>query len=174
MSARSRISWPVLLVGLVVVVPLLYLFVRGLGFDPKDVASPLVGKPAPVFALEALDGSRVSLATLRGRPLILNFSATWCVPCRQEHGELVMAARQLGASASVVNVIYEDEPEAMRAWVQGSGFPTLIDPGGQTAIAYGVYGVPETFFIDASGVIREKVKGPVDLGRIRDTLEAMP
>ena len=63
---------------------------------------------------------------------------------------------------------------AVRAWVGNAGFPTLIDPGGLTAIAYGVYGVPETFFIDASGVIRDKVKGPVDMAYVRNTVEAMP
>ena len=173
-GSKGRVSWPALIIGLVIAVPLLYLFVRGFDFDPKDVASPLIGKPAPAFSLESLDGRRVSLAQLRGRPIVLNFSATWCQPCREEHADLQMAARQWGGRASFVGVIYQDDPEAMRAWVGRGGFPTLIDPAGQTAIAYGVYGVPETFFIDTNGVIRDKAKGPVDLDRIRGTLEAMP
>lgn len=168
----KRVSWPALMIGLALVVPLIWLFVRGLGFDPKDVASPLIGKPAPAFALEGLDGARLTSDSLRGRPVILNFSATWCVPCRAEHPELVMAAKRF-ADARVVGVIYEDDPAAVKAWVGKGAFPTLIDPGGQTAIAYGVYGVPETFFIDARGIIRDKVKGPVDLDRIAAELEGL-
>lgn len=171
---RARIAWLPLVLGLAITVPLLYLFARGFSFDPKDVASPLIGKPAPAFALTGLDGERVSLEGLRGRPIVINFFASWCVPCRQEHAELVMASRRLADRAGFVGVIYEDEPEAIRPWVGGrAAYPTLIDPGGQMAIAYGVYGVPETFFIDASGVIRDKAKGPVTFDRIRETLEAI-
>lgn len=168
----KRVSWPVLVLGLVLVVPLIWLFVRGLDFDPKDVASPLIGKPAPAFALERLDGGRLTSDELRGHPVILNFSATWCVPCRAEHPELVAAAKRFG-DARVVGVVYEDDPAAVKAWVGKGAFPTLIDPGGQTAIAYGVYGVPETFFIDARGIIRDKAKGPVDVDRIAVELEGL-
>jgi cytochrome c biogenesis protein CcmG/thiol:disulfide interchange protein DsbE len=175
MTGERKIAWVPLTVGLVIALPLLWLFARGFSFDPKDVASPLIGKPAPAFALEGLDGERVSLESLRGRPIVVNFFASWCVPCRQEHGELVLAARQLGERARFVGVIYEDEPDLIRPWLgRRAAYPTLVDPGGQMAIAYGVYGVPETFFIDAGGIIRDKAKGPVTFDRVRQALEAMP
>jgi len=171
---RPRVAWLPLVIGLALAVPLIWIFARGFSFDPKDVASPLIGKPAPAFSLTPLDGGApVSLDALRGQPIVINFFASWCVPCRQEHAELTMASRLLGDRARFVGVIYEDEPDAIRAWVRHQAYPTLIDPGGHTAIAYGVYGVPETFFIGADGVIVDKVKGPVDLPRIRSLLDVM-
>lgn len=170
---KPRIAWLPLVIGLAIAVPLIWIFARGFSFDPRDVASPLIGRPAPTFSLERLDGGRVSLSDLRGQPLVINFFASWCVPCRQEHAELTMASRLLGDRARFLGVIYEDEPDAIRAWVRHQAYPTLIDPGGRMAIAYGVYGVPETFFIGADGVIVDKVKGPVDLPRIRSLLDAM-
>lgn len=171
---RSRVAWLPLVIGLAIAVPLIWIFARGFSFDPKDVASPLIGKPAPAFSLTPLDGEApVSLDALRGRPIVINFFASWCVPCRQEHAELTMASRLFADRARFVGVIYEDEPEAIRGWVRQQKYPTLVDPGGRMAIAYGVYGVPETFFVDAAGIIRDKVKGPVDVPRIRAALEAL-
>jgi len=176
-SPRSRISWPVLLIGLAIVVPLIAVLFSGFGHDPHFIASPLIGKPAPDFALKMADTDQeVTLASLRGKPLVLNFFSTWCVPCEQEHPMLLAAARRFKAKANFVGIIFEDTKASVNDWLQrhgGRGYPVLIDVGGPAAIAYGVYGVPETFFIDANGVIRDKVQGAVDFATIQTELEAL-
>lgn len=155
----------VLLAGLAVVVPILALLILNLGRDPNTIASPLVGRPAPPFALAPVGGGEtVSLAGLKGRPVVLNFWATWCVPCYQEHPVLLAHAKALGDDVQFLGVVYQDTEDNVEDWLrqQGSGYPTLVDPGGRTAIAYGVYGVPETYFIDAGGVIVGKHMGPLN------------
>jgi cytochrome c biogenesis protein CcmG/thiol:disulfide interchange protein DsbE len=156
---------------LAVVVPLLAILVLNLGRDPHSVRSPLVGRPAPPFSLvPAGGGEAVSLDSLRGRPVVVNFWATWCVPCFQEHPALTGAARTL-RDVQFLGVVYEDEPSKIRDFLKerGAAYPTLMDPGSKTAIAYGVFGVPETFFIDAQGRIVEKYAGPLD----PDTITAL-
>jgi cytochrome c biogenesis protein CcmG/thiol:disulfide interchange protein DsbE len=164
-EASSRgINRGVLIAGLVAVLPLLLILIANLGRDPHMVASPLVGRPAPAFTLEPVGGGApVSLASLAGKPVVLNFWATWCVPCFQEHGVLSEGARALGADVQFLGVVYEDEPEGVQAFLaqRGGGYPSLVDPGSRTAIAYGVFGVPETFFIDAQGTIAAKFVGPL-------------
>jgi len=155
----------VLLVGLAVVVPLVAVLVANLGRKPHAIGSPLVGRAAPEFVLRPLDGGEpVTLASLRGRPVVLNFWATWCVPWLEEHPLLVSAARGLGERARFVGVIYEDGEEQVRGFLarQGSAYSSLLDPGSRTAIAFGVFGVPETYFIDAEGRIAAKHIGPLD------------
>jgi len=155
----------VLVAGLVVVAPLVVVLVLNLGRDPHAIGSPLVGRMAPEFTLRPLDGGEpVTLASLRGRPVVLNFWATWCVPCFQEHPLLVSAARSLGDRARFIGVIYEDGEEQVRGFLarQGSAYPSLLDPGSRTAIAFGIFGVPETYFIDAEGRIAAKHVGPLD------------
>ena len=106
----------------------------------------------------------MTLASLRGRPAVINFWATWCVPCFQEHPLLVSAARSLGDRVRFVGVIYEDSEQQVRGFLarQGSAYPSLVDPGSRTAIAFGVFGVPETYFLDAEGKIAAKHIGPLD------------
>jgi cytochrome c biogenesis protein CcmG/thiol:disulfide interchange protein DsbE len=155
----------VLAVGLLGIAPLLAVLFANLGRNPHAVASPLVGKPAPVFSLpRAGEGAAVSLEGLRGRPVVLNFWATWCVPCLEEHPVLVRAARRLGEEVAFLGVVYQDQPAAVASFLaqHGSAYPSLLDEGGRTAIAYGVYGVPETYFLDASGVITDKRVGALD------------
>ncbi|MFN7134918.1 MAG: TlpA family protein disulfide reductase, partial [Myxococcales bacterium] len=141
--------------------------------------SPLVGRAAPPFTLaEVASGEPLSLERLRGKPVVLNFWATWCQPCIMEHRVLHHAAQQLGDRVQFVGVVYEDESARILDFLarNGSGYPTLVDLGGKTAIAYGVYGVPETFFIDPSGKIIEKYEGPLSppmlQAKIRSLLEA--
>jgi cytochrome c biogenesis protein CcmG/thiol:disulfide interchange protein DsbE len=163
-AAGRGINRGVLIAGLVVVLPLLMILIANLGRDPHSVASPLVGRPAPPFTLEPVGGGApVSLASLAGKPVVLNFWATWCVPCFQEHGVLTEGARALGAGVQFLGVVYEDEPERVQAFLtqRGGGYPSLVDPGSRTAIAYGVFGVPETYFIDAQGTIAAKFVGPL-------------
>lgn len=155
----------VLLLGLLVVAPLVAVLLLNLGRNPHLIGSPLVGRAAPDFTLQPLDGGvPVTLASLRGRPVVLNFWATWCMPCLQEHPTLVSAARSLGERVRFIGVIYEDSEEQVRGFLarRGSAYPSLLDPGSRTAIAFGIFGVPETYFIDAEGKIAAKHVGPLD------------
>jgi cytochrome c biogenesis protein CcmG/thiol:disulfide interchange protein DsbE len=141
--------------------------------DPSLKRSPLVGRPAPAFTLPpAGGGPPLSLASLRGRPVVMNFWATWCVPCYQEHGVLLRGARQHGDSVQFLGIVYEDEEERVREFLrqEGAAYPSLMDGSGRTAIAYGVYGVPETYFIDAGGNIAHKHVGPLDDAALADGL----
>jgi cytochrome c biogenesis protein CcmG/thiol:disulfide interchange protein DsbE len=152
-------------VGALVVLPLLALLVANLGRDPHSVRSPLVGRAAPPFSLPTVDGERtVSLESLRGKPAVINFWATWCVPCYQEHPALNGAAQALAGEVQFLGIVYEDEPARVGAFLRerGNAYPSLLDEGGRMAIAYGVYGVPETYFLDGAGRIVEKYVGPLD------------
>jgi len=167
-ARASRVNPWVLGAGLAVVVPLLAVLVLNLGRDPHSIRSPLVGRAAPAFSLAPVGGGApVSLASLRGRPVVINFWATWCVPCFEEHAALTAAARTFG-DAQFLGVVYEDDEARTKAFLadRGSSYPALLDPDGRTAIAYGVFGVPETFFIDGAGRIAEKFVGPLNRATI--------
>ncbi|GAC1343105.1 MAG: TlpA disulfide reductase family protein [Myxococcales bacterium] len=166
-----RVNLRVLVAGLCVAGPLLAVLVLNLGRDPRAVRSPLVGRPAPGFSLPQVGGGQaIGLAAFRGHPVVLNFWATWCVPCFQEHAALAEAARAF-RDVHFLGVVYEDEEANAVSFIreQPTGYPSLADPEGKTAIAYGVFGVPETFFIDGSGRIVEKFVGPLD----RSTIAAL-
>jgi len=163
-TPSAGVNRKALVLGSLVVLPLLAVLVLNLGRDPHSVRSPLVGKTAPSFALATVDGlETVSLQSLKGRPAVVNFWATWCVPCYQEHPALNGAAQAM-RDVQFLGVVYEDEPERVQAFLRerGNAYPSLLDQGGRTAIAYGVAGVPETFFIDGAGRIVEKYVGPLD------------
>ncbi len=162
----NKISWPILVVGMLVVIPLLLVLARGFSFDPRRIDSPLIGEPAPAFELPRLDdGSKlVSLESLRGKPVLVNFWATWCVSCPDEHPWLVELAREHGDDVQFVGIAYEEKNAEIEAWLArhgGEAYPTLVDINGKAAIAFGVYGVPETYLIDSEGIIRDKITGPV-------------
>jgi cytochrome c biogenesis protein CcmG/thiol:disulfide interchange protein DsbE len=146
---------------------------NGLGKDPSAIESPLLGKPAPAFALRELGGTTpVSLHQFRGKPLVVNFWATWCGPCYEEHPVLVAGARS-EPRVQFAGVVFQDTEPKIRQFLaeRGSAYPTLIDAGGKTAIAYGVGGVPETFFIDAGGVIVAKHSGPLTPDLLQSNLQ---
>jgi cytochrome c biogenesis protein CcmG, thiol:disulfide interchange protein DsbE len=146
-------------------VALIFVLVKAFGQDPHAVPFMLKGKPAPGFTLKTLDtGEVVALEKLRGKPLVLNFWSTWCGPCRAEHPVLAWAFREYGTRAHFFGAIFEDTDENARAYLKqyGSPYPQLVDPRSRVAVDYGVAGVPETYFIDADGVIRGKQVGPLD------------
>lgn len=155
---------PLLFGGLAATFLLIAVLASGFGREPHHLRSPLVGREAPPFALPRVDGKgAISLQSLRGKPTVLNFWATWCQPCMQEHHVLQEGALRAGSRFQFVSVVYEDEPEKITRFLASSGstYPALVDHEGRTAIAYGVYGVPETFFIDAKGQIIAKYPGPL-------------
>jgi len=163
--ARTSINRRVLALGLLVVVPVLAVLVANLGRNPHVVSSPLVGRAAPDFVLSSLEGGApVALSALRGRPVVVNFWATWCGPCLEEHELLQSTARAVGSRAQFLGVVYQDDEEQVRRFLarQGSAYPSLADPGSRTAIAFGIFGVPETLFIDGQGRIAAKHVGPLD------------
>jgi cytochrome c biogenesis protein CcmG/thiol:disulfide interchange protein DsbE len=131
----------------------------------RPVKSPLVGQPAPDAAGATIDGTQASLAGLRGRWVVVNFFATWCVPCRLEHPDLIRFAQQHGATgdASVLGVVFGDNTQAVKEFrdKEGGDWPMLADPSGRIAIDFGVAGVPESFLVDPNGVVVAKIVGGI-------------
>lgn len=165
----------VMIIGLVITAPLVAILASGFGKDPHTIDSPLVGRDAPTFALRQLDGGQTVGLKNAQQPTVVNFWATWCRPCVQEHGVLTAAARRHKGKVRFLGVVYEDTEERIRAYLKRSGaaYPTLIDEAGKTAIAYGVYGVPETFFIDTNGQIVAKHAGPLNPRSIENYLQKL-
>jgi cytochrome c biogenesis protein CcmG/thiol:disulfide interchange protein DsbE len=164
----------VLLVGLAVAATLIGILTVGLGKDPSAIRSPLIGKPAPTFALREVGTSgTIDIAEFRGKPVVINFWATWCRPCWEEHPVLVANARLMQPQVQFVGVVFNDEEKKILDFLaqRGSSYPTLVDENGKTAIAYGVGGVPETFFLDANGVIVAKYSGPMSPDTLRQNLD---
>lgn len=158
------------LLPLAIFVAVVVALAAGLRHDPRELPSALVGKPAPAFALPVLtaqdgaDAQRqvVKPADLRGKVWMLNVWASWCTACRTEHPVLVdFAAR---SPVPIYGLNYKDSLPAARMWLEQMGNPyvqSLVDADGRVGIDFGVYGVPETYIIDAQGVVRYRQVGPV-------------
>jgi len=136
----------------------------GLRLDPREVPSPLVGKPAPAFELPILQqpDKRFVPGDMRGKVWLLNVWASWCVSCRDEHPMLVALAKR--GVIPILGLNYKDKSDEATAWLKQFGNPydlSVVDADGRIGIDYGVYGVPETYLIDAEGVIRYKQIGPI-------------
>jgi cytochrome c biogenesis protein CcmG/thiol:disulfide interchange protein DsbE len=132
--------------------------------EPRVLPSALIEKPAPDFALPPLldGGEGLSTADLRGRVTLVNFFASWCVPCQAEHPLLMRLAREEGLT--LYGIAYKDEPAAARRFIADLGDPFArisMDSDGRTAIDFGVYGIPETYLIDREGRIRYRYVGPL-------------
>lgn len=163
----------VLIIGIIIVGAIVFILFAGLGKDPAHIDSPLVGRQAPAFALRAVGtGQTVDLESLRGKPVIVNFWATWCGPCFEEHPTLVANARNL-PNVQFVGIVFNDTDDKIMRFLaeRGSAYPTLLDANGKTAIAYGVGGVPETFFINPAGKIVAKFEGPLSTETLQENLE---
>jgi cytochrome c biogenesis protein CcmG, thiol:disulfide interchange protein DsbE len=136
----------------------------GLKLNPREVPSPLIGKPAPAFELPVLHqpDKRFVPGDMRGKVWLLNVWASWCVSCREEHPLLVELSRK--GVMPILGLNYKDKGEDALRWLKQFGDPyqlSVVDADGRIGIDYGVYGVPETYLIDANGVIRFKQIGPI-------------
>ena len=177
MKRRARLLAGVVAAVAVVVV----LLASGLGRDPSVIASPLVGRAAPNFTLPELDGPQITLSTLRGQIVVINFWASWCTECQVEQTALDRTWQQFQDSGVVViGVNFEDATADARNYVRTAGvtYPIVEDAGSQTALAYGLRGVPETFVLNRSGRIVGHLIGPVGAsqlaGEINSMLDATP
>lgn len=151
-------------VPLAVFVLLVLLLGIGLGLNPREVPSPLIGKPAPSFRLPELHAPERTFSPqeLAGQVWILNVWASWCAACREEHPVLEALAKS--RAVPIYGLNYKDRREDAIRWLQQFGDPyrlSIFDAEGRVGIDYGVYGVPETYVIDKRGVIRYKRIGPV-------------
>jgi len=150
------------------------------GSDPQMVESPLIGQLAPEFDLESLDGTdQIALSDLDGEIVVVNFFASWCLECRAEHADLVATSNAFADDGvTFVQISYQEDPATSLKYLEGAGTSPsthyLADGSSRTAIAYGVFGIPETFFIDESGIVVGKIIGEADafiLGATIDTIK---
>ena len=156
--------WAVLLI----VISLIILLAFGFTTDPKKVPSPLIGRPAPNFQFEELNGEQIfSLSEFKGIPIVLNFWASWCAECRTEAGILETFFQKYGVKNKqlvMIGIAIQDSPKKAKAFARHFGKTYLLgldDDAGNIALDYGIYGVPETFFIDPEGNIFHKTIGMV-------------
>jgi cytochrome c biogenesis protein CcmG/thiol:disulfide interchange protein DsbE len=153
---------------------LLALLTWGVLRPPANAASPLAGKTASDFELDTFDGRHVSLREFRGRPVVLNFFASWCLSCRDEAAVLEQGWRTYGPRGAVfIGVAVSDEREASIAFIRRYGKTYVLGPDakGSISIDYGLFGVPETVFISPEGRIVDKAVGPVTLELLARWLE---
>lgn len=167
MKSEGRVvirGWHIALV--IGVVGLLTLFYQGLWGDPRALPTVLIGTPAPSFVGPELNsGEMISLASFRGKVVVINFWASWCQECILEHENLQAINEQFGENPNFVmlGIDYQDTEENAKKYLElyGSNFKHIRDVEGTIAIDYGVYGVPETFVFDQQGIIRYKYIGPL-------------
>ena len=180
-------NWKRATVSIALSLPVIRLLARADARDPKAIESPLPGKPAPGFSLRVFApgegataltiGDTVSLAAHAGEVVVLNFWASWCLQCRDEHRDLSDAATAYhGRGVRFFGVLYNDLEGAGLAWIRDMGgqtYPSLLDPRTRTAIDYGLYGVPETFLISRDGRVAYKHIGPISGGLLARKLDSL-
>jgi len=170
---RPPLRWAIPLAAL----PVLLLLGYGFRTNPREIPSPLIGKPAAPFTLATFDGGRVSLEALRGRVVVVNFWASWCYPaCYEEAPALARAwetYKDRGVMMIGINIQDKEEPAKKFLTQFGHTFPNAPDPAGRVSVDYGVYGVPETFFIDRAGRVRWKQVGAVTEQIFQERVETL-
>lgn len=161
---RRRRFWGLLLVVASVAGAGLVLSV-GLGRDPLVVRSVLLGRPAPALAGSTLTGEQVDLRNYRGKIVLVNIWASWCVPCQRESPVLAATQRDLGPlGVQLLGVNMRDKPADARAFIRKfhvSGWPSIADPDATRAVAWGTFALPETYLVDRDGTILKKAVGAV-------------
>ncbi|MEK6611689.1 MAG: redoxin domain-containing protein [Gemmatimonadota bacterium] len=180
-------NWKRATIAALTAAPVIGLLAWGMTRDPNDIPSPLPGREAPAFQLAVFApgqgdlqrpvGDTVRLADLRGQVVVLNFWASWCLACRDEHALLSTVAREYSnRPVKFLGVLYNDVPDKGTAWIAemgGQSYPSVDDPGARVAIDYGLYGVPETFFLDVNGRVAYKHTGPVTSTVLRLKIDSL-
>jgi cytochrome c biogenesis protein CcmG/thiol:disulfide interchange protein DsbE len=169
-------TWKKLIVP-IAITPILLLLAYGFKTNPREVPSPLIGRTAPSFALSSFDGGTSGLEQLRGKAIVLNFWASWCFPaCFEEAPALEAAWRAYkDRGVMVIGVDIQDREADAKAFIERFklSFPNGQDPQGRISIDYGVYGVPETFFINREGKIHYKHVGALTKQMLQGKIEEM-
>lgn len=180
-------NWKRAAIAILAAAPVIALFAFGFTRNPGEIPSPLPGRPAapfslPVFAtgeppLAREVGDTIALGDLAGNVVVVNFWASWCLACRDEHLALSETARRYaGKGAQFVGVLYHDRPANGLRWIEtmgGQSYPSVTDDRSRMAIDYGLYGVPETFIIDPAGRIAYKHVGPISAGVLRQWIDSL-
>ena len=179
-------NWKRATIAMIATVPVIALFAFGFTRNPSEIPSPLPGHPAPAFGLPVFAPGQPPLArhvddTIRladqaGKVMVVNFWASWCLACRDEHTALSETAREYTDRAQFVGVLYNDRPASGIRWIAemgGQSYPSVTDGDSRTAIDYGLYGVPETFIIDPQGRIAYKHLGPISAATLRLKIDSL-
>ncbi|MBI3001152.1 MAG: TlpA family protein disulfide reductase [Deltaproteobacteria bacterium] len=156
--------WRRIIVTFAVLLPLIGILAYGFNRDPRYINSPLIGRQAPPFTLTLFDGKKLSLDDLRGKAVFLNFWASWCPPCRAEARDLEAAWQQLKDTDAVfLGIDIQDTEKDALAFIREFNvtYPNGRDAAGKIAVDYGVWGIPESFFIDPQGRITYKHVGGI-------------
>ncbi|MEX1186828.1 MAG: redoxin domain-containing protein [Gemmatimonadaceae bacterium] len=180
-------NWKRAAIATLAAAPVIALFAFGFTRNPSEIPSPLPGRPAPPFALPVFAtgepplardvGDTIRLGDLAGKVVVVNFWASWCLACRDEHAALSETAREYADKpAQFIGVLYHDRPANGLRWIEGMGgqsYPSVTDDRSRTAIDYGLYGVPETFIVDPGGRIAYKHIGPITAGVLRFWIDSL-
>jgi cytochrome c biogenesis protein CcmG/thiol:disulfide interchange protein DsbE len=180
------VNWKRAGIGILATVPIIALFAFGFTRNPAEIPSPLPGNAAPNFDLAVFApgeaplarnvGDTLRLADQAGKVVVVNFWASWCLACRDEHVALSETAREYPDQAQFIGVLYNDRPVAGSRWIAqmgGQSYPSVTDNDSRTAIDYGLYGVPETFIIDPQGRIAYKHLGAISASVLKQKIDSL-